>query len=70
MEIDALKRLFDEFVELEDRLVKLRQYVNNAELDAECVKMLNVQSKYMVTYLIILRDCINYEMKSCCASFA
>jgi hypothetical protein len=36
MDIDVLKRLFDEFVELEDNLVKLRHYVNNAELDVEC----------------------------------
>lgn len=75
MDIDAFKRLFAEFVELEDRLFKLRRYINvceyidNAELEAECVDMLNAQYNYMVKYLIILRERINYEMKSRCKSF-
>ena len=75
MDIDAFKRLFAEFVELEDRLFKLRHYINvreyidNAELEAECVDMLNAQYNYMVNYLIILRERINYEMKSRCKSF-
>lgn len=69
MDIDAFKRLFAEFVELEDKLFKLRHYINNAELEAECVDMLNAQYNYMVNYLIILRERINYEMKSRCKSF-
>lgn len=75
MDIGAFKRLFAEFVELEDRLFKLRRYINvcesidNAELEAECVDMLNAQYNYMLNYLIILRERINYEMKSRCKSF-
>lgn len=75
MDYDAFKRLFAEFVELEDRLFKLRRYINvresidNAELEAECVDMLNALYNYMLNYLIILRERINYEMKSRCKSF-
>lgn len=67
---DTFKRLFAEFLELESKIKKLDFYLKDSNIGGERRDMLTAQYNYMLNYLIVLKQRIDYELQSRCSAFA
>ena len=67
---DTFKRLFAEFLELESKLKKLDFYLKTSEIGGERRDMLTAQYHYMLSYLVVLKQRMDYELVQRCSSFA
>lgn len=67
---DTFKRLFAEFLELESKLKKLDFYLKDSNIVGERRDMLTAQYNYMLNYLVVLKQRIEFELKQRCNQFA
>lgn len=67
---DTFKRLFAEFLELESKIKKLDFYLKDSNVGGERRDMLTAQYNYMLNYLIVLKQRIDYELQVRCSAFA
>lgn len=67
---DTFKRLFAEFLELECKLSKLDFCLKDSNVGGECRDMLTAQYNYMLNYLVVLKQRIEFELKQRCNQFA
>lgn len=67
---DTFKRLFAEFLELESKLGKLDFYLKDSNVVGERRDMLTAQYNYMLNYLVVLKQRIEFELKQRCNQFA
>ncbi len=67
---DTFKRLFAEFLELESKLKKLDFYLKDSNIVDERRDMLTAQYNYMLNYLVVLKQRIEFELKQRCNQFA
>ena len=67
---DTFKRLFAEFLELECKLRKLDFYLKDSNVGGERRDMLTAQYNYMLNYLVVLKQRIEFELKQRCNQFA
>ena len=67
---DTFKRLFAEFLELESKLRKLDFCLKDSNVGGERRDMLTVQYNYMLNYLVVLKQRIEFELKQRCNQFA
>lgn len=67
---DTFKRLFAEFLELESKLKKLDFYLKDSKIGGERRDMLTAQYNYMLKYLVVLKQRIEFELKQRCNQFA
>lgn len=67
---DTFKRLFAEFLELESKLRKLDFYLKDSNVGDERRDMLTAQYNYMLNYLVVLKQRIEFELKQRCNQFA
>lgn len=67
---DTFKRLFAEFLELESKLRKLDFCLKDSNVGGERRDMLTAQYNYMLSYLVVLKQRIEFELKQRCDQFA
>lgn len=67
---DTFKRLFAEFLELEGKLKKFDFYLKDSNVGGERRDMLTAQYNYMLNYLVVLKQRIEFELKQRCNQFA
>lgn len=67
---DTFKRLFTEFLELENRLSKLDYFLKSSNVGGEEREMFTAQYNYMLNYLVVLKQRIEYELIQRCSNFA
>lgn len=67
---DTFKRLFAEFLELESKLKKLDFCLKDSNVGGgERRDMLTAQYNYMLNYLVVLKQRIEFELKQRCNQF-
>ena len=67
---DTFKRLFAEFLELECKLRKLDFCLKDSSVGGERRDMLTAQYNYMLNYLVVLNQRIEFELQQRCDQFA
>lgn len=67
---DTFKRLFAEFLELESKLRKLDFFLKDSNIVGERRDMLTAQYNYMLNYLVVLKQRIEFELRQRCNQFA